>query len=184
LFLVYLAVATWLRAGYIRSLAGAFHLRPRDVGQFLRLLGLSVMLAIVYALGGATLAWSGQDTIARTLGGALTVAALMAINLAVLYADYIVVLEDAGPLKAIVRSTRVLKGAFGASVLVLLIVTLLGSPGSAMLAAAAQTSLTRALPMLVLWTIVPGAIMFVADVALLVFYLNHRSNAGAAARDE
>ena len=173
-FLVYLAVATWLRAGYIRSLAGDFHLRPRDAGQFLRLLGLSVILAIVYALGGAALAWGDQGAGARMLVGALTVAALMAANLALLYADYIVVLEDAGPLTAMVRSARVLKGAFAASVLVLLVVTLLGAPGSAMLADAAKTSLARAMPILVLWTIVPGAVMFVADVTLLVIYLNHR----------
>ena len=179
LFLVYLAVTTWLRAGYIRSLAGDFHLRPRDIGQFLRLLGLSVILAVIYAFGGAALAWSGQDTAPRILVGAFAVAALMTINLAVLYADYIVVLEDVGPLKAIARSTRVLMGSFGGSVLVLLVITLLGSPGSAMLADAAKTSLGRAMPVLVLWTIVPGAIMFVADVVLLVFYLNHRRNAGA-----
>ena len=176
LFLVYLAVATWLRAGYIRSLAGDFHLRPRDAGQFLRLLGLSVILAILYALGGAALAWGDQGSGARMLVGALTVTVLMAANLALLYADYIVVLEDAGPLSAMARSVRVLKSAFAPSVLVLLVVTLLGAPGSAMLADGAATTLARAMPILVLWTVVPGAVMFVADVTLLVLYLNHGMN--------
>lgn len=174
LFLVYLAVTTWLRAGYIRSLAGDFHLRPRDTGQFLRLLGLSAILAVLYALGGAALAWGDQSSGVRMLVGALTVTALMGANLALLYADYIVVLEDAGPLSAMARSVRVLKSAFAPSVLVLLVVTLLGAPGSAMLADGAATSLARAMPILVLWTIVPGAVMFVADVTLLVLYLDHR----------
>jgi hypothetical protein len=184
LFLVYLVAATWLRAGYIRSLAGDFHLRPRDAGQLLRLLGLSVILAVVYALGGAALAWGDQGSGARMLVSTLTVTALMAANLALLYADYIVVLEDAGPLTAMARSVRVLKSAFAPSVLVLLVVTLLGAPGSAMLADGATTTLARALPVLVLWTIVPGAVMFVADVTLLVLYLNHRMSDEAEAPGE
>jgi hypothetical protein len=184
LFLVYLAVTTWLHAGYIRSLAGDFHLRPRDAGQFLRLLGLSVILAILYALGGAALAWGDQSTGARMLVGALTMTVLIAANLALLYADYIVVLEDAGPLTAMARSVRVLKSAFAASVLVLLVVTLLGAPGSAMLADGAATSLARAMPILVLWAVVPGAVVFVADVTLLVLYLNHRMNDEAEAPGE
>jgi hypothetical protein len=176
LFLVYLAVTTWLRAGYIRSLAGDFHLRPRDAGQFLRLLGLGVILAALYALGGAALAWGDQGAGARMVLGALTVTALMVANLALLYADYIVVIGGAGPLTAMTRSVRVLKSAFAPSVLVLLVVTLLGAPGSAMLADGAATSLSRAMPVLVLWAVVPGAVMFVADVTLLVLYLNHRRN--------
>jgi hypothetical protein len=184
IFLVYLAITTWLRAGYIRSLAGDFHLRPRDAGQFLRLLGLTVILAILYALGGVALAWGDQGTTVRTFVSILTVTALMTTTLALLYADYVIVLEDAGALTAMARSVRVLMGAFAASVLVLLVVTLLGAPGSAMLADTAATSLARAMPILVLWTIVSGAVMFVADVALLVIYLDHRMSAEAETRGE
>lgn len=172
LFLAYIAVSTWLRAGYIRSLNGDFHLRPRDTAQFLRLLTLNVVLAVVYAIGSAVMVWGSQAATAGNVAAALAAAVLMAISLAALYADYIIVLADTGPLAAVIRSTRVLATAFAGSVLVLLVVTLLGSPNGALLSSVAQNSLPRAMPIMVIWTVALGGILFVADVVLLVLYLD------------
>ncbi len=178
LFLAYIAVSTWLRAGYIRSLNGDFHLRPRDAGQFLRLLALNAVLAVVYAIGSAVMVWGSQAATAGNVAAALAAAVLMVISLAALYADYIVVLAGLGPLAAVVRSTRVLATAFGGSVIVLLVVTLLGNPNGALLSSVAQASLPRAMPIMVVWTVALGGVLFVADVVLLVFYL------GSPARGE
>src|SRR5450759_4116953 len=105
-FVLYLLVATWLRAGYIRSLVGAFHLRPADRRQFLRLLALELALEVVGALAAGAIVLAGDDAL---LANAV-VLGLLAFYFVVLYADYIIVIADVGPLRA--GYIRSLVGAF------------------------------------------------------------------------
>ena len=167
-FIVYLLTATWLRAGYIRSLVGPFHMRPADRRQFLRLLVLELALEVVGALAAGALVLAGADPLivdAVVLG-------LLAIYFVVLYADYIIVIADVGPLRAAALSWRTVRAALVPSVLILLTVTLLGDSASGILNENVTVSLARALPMMVVQCVIMGGVVFVADVALVVLYLD------------
>ena len=60
--------STWLRAGYIRSLVGPFHLGPADRRQFLRLLALQLALEVVGALVAGAVVLAGDDAAAGQRG--------------------------------------------------------------------------------------------------------------------
>jgi hypothetical protein len=123
LFVVYLLVGTWLRAGYIRSLVGPFHLRPADRRQLLRLLVFVLALEIVGALAVGALVLAGDDALlvnAALLG-------LLAVNMVVLYADYIIVIAGVGPLRAVALSWRTVRAAPIPSAVILLAVTLIST---------------------------------------------------------
>src|SRR5450756_1806920 len=167
-FVVYLLVGTWLRAGYIRSLVGPFHLRPADRRQFLRLLALELALEVVGALAAGAIVLAGDDLL---LANAV-VFGLLAFYFVVLYADYIIVIADVGPLRAAALSWRTVRAALVPSVLILLTVTLLGDSASGVLNENVTVSLARALPMMVVQCVIMGGVVFVADVVLVVLYLN------------
>jgi hypothetical protein len=168
IFVVYLLASTWLRAGYIRSLVGPFRLRPSDRRQFLRLLVFALALEIVGAIVAGAFVLAGDDPLpvnAVFLG-------LLAFNLAVLYADYIIVIGDVGPLRAVALSWRTVKAAPIPSALVLLSVTLLGFYAARFLDQNVTGSLAGALPLMIVERVIMGGVIFVADVVLVVLYLN------------
>ncbi|MCX6372846.1 MAG: hypothetical protein NTX16_07130 [Actinobacteria bacterium] len=167
-FVTYLLVGAWLRAGYIRSLVGPFHLRPADRRQFLRLLTLQLALEIVGALAAGAILLAGDDLLPANL----VVLGLLAFYLVVLYADYIIVIGDVGPLRAIALSLRTVRATLLPSALILLAVTLLGAAASGLLDEEVTGSLTRAAPMMLVQCVIMGGVVFVADVVLVVLYLN------------
>src|SRR5450756_1746777 len=114
-FVVYLLVGTWLRAGYIRSLVGPFHLRPTDRRQFLRLLVLVLALEVVGALAAGAIALAGDDLLLTNA----VVLGLLAFYFVVLYADYIIVIADVGPLRAVALSWRTVMATLVPSGLIL-----------------------------------------------------------------
>jgi hypothetical protein len=168
LFVAYLLAMTWLRAGYIRSLVGPFHLRPASTRQFLSLLGFEFILEAVAALGVGGIAWSGQDALAVNA----VVFALLAFYFVVLYADYIIVISDVGPLRGILLSWKTVRATLLPSVAILLIVTLLGDLATGLLSDSVTGDIVRALPMLLVQCVLMGAVVFAADVTLVVLYLN------------
>lgn len=167
-FVAYLLVMTWLRAGYIRSLVGRFHLRPTDGGQFLRLLGLELIMEVVSALGVGGSILAGNDLLAVNA----VVIALLAFYFVVLYADYIVIIAGVGPLRAIALSWRTVRVTLLPSIAILLGVTLFGDLAAGLLGSSVTGSLWRALPMLLVQCVLMGAVVFAADVTLVVLYLN------------
>jgi len=167
-FIVYLLVGTWLRAGYIRSLVGPFCLRPADRRQFLRLLVFALALEIVGALAAGAFVLAGDDPLpvnAVFLG-------LLALNLVVLYADYVIVIAGVGPLRAVALSWRTVRAAPIPSALVLLSVNLLGIYATRYLDQNLAGGLVRALPLMIVQCVIMGGVVFVADVVLVVLYLS------------
>ena len=168
LFVGYLLAGTWLRAGYIRSLVGPFHLRPADRRQFLRLLVLELALEVVGALAAAAIVLAGDDLL---LANAV-VLGLLAVYFAVLYADYIIVIADVGPLRAIALSVRTVQATVVPSAVILVVVTLLGNAAAGLLDENVTGSLAQALPMMLVQCVIMGGVVFVADVVLVVLYIN------------
>jgi hypothetical protein len=167
-FVAYLLASTWLRAGYIRSLVGTFHLGPADRRQFLRLLALQLALEVVGALVAGAVVLAGDDPLPANA----VFLALLAFNFVVLYADYIIVIGDVGPLRAFALSWRTVKATLIPSALVLLSVTLVGIYAMQLLDENVTGSLARALPMMLVQCVTMGSVLFVADVVLVVLYLN------------
>jgi hypothetical protein len=167
-FVAYLLAGTWLRAGYIRSLVGPFCLGPADRRQFLWLLGLELALEVFAALVAGAIAIAGGDVL---LINAIFVGVL-AFGLVVLYADYIIVIAGVGPLRALGLSWRMVRAAPIPSALVLLSVSLIGDYAARFLDGYVTGSLARALPMMIVQCVIMGGVLFVADVVLVVLYLN------------
>ena len=126
-FVAYVLVMSWLRAGYIRSLVGPFHLRPAGTRQFLRLFVFNLALEIVGALAVGAIVLAGDDML---LANAV-VLVLLLVYFVVLYADYIIVIADVGPVRAILLSARTVRARLLPSATVMLVVTLLGSAAAA-----------------------------------------------------
>ena len=167
-FIVYLLAGAWLRAGYIRSLVGPFHLRPADRRQFLRLLALQLALEVVGALAAWAIVLAGDDPLPANA----VVLGLLVFYFVVLYADYIIVIADVGPLRAVALSLRTVRATLVPSALVLMAVTLLGSAAVGLLDEKVTGSVARATPMMLVQCVVMGGVVFVADVVLVVLYLN------------
>jgi hypothetical protein len=168
IFVVFVLLKTWLRAGYIRSLTGPFHPGAADRRQFFRLLGLELILQALAAVAVAVAVVAGDNL---ALAGAVVIG-LLAIYLAIIYADYIIVLADVGPLRAIALSWRTVRSAFLLSALVLITVTLLADATSGLVDDKAAGGLAQAAPMLLVQCVLMGAVLFAADVALVSVYLD------------
>ena len=152
-FIVYLLASTWLRAGYIRSLVGPLCLRPADRRQFLRLLALQLALEIVGALVAGAIVIAGDDPL--PVNAAILV--LLAFNFVVLYADYIIVIGDVGPLRAVALSWRTVRATLIPSALVLLTASLVGIYAMSLLDESVTGSFARALPMMLVQCLIMGS---------------------------
>jgi hypothetical protein len=166
LWVAYVLVMVWLRAGYIRSLAGPVRFRPAGRRQFLSLLAFELILEAIGALGVWGVVASGDSVTAANL----VAFGQLAVYFLVMYADYIIVLGDAGPLRGMGLSVRMLRLRFLPSAGLLLIVTLAGQLSAGLLGPSVITGLWRALPMLLVQSVLMGALVFVADVILVVLY--------------
>jgi hypothetical protein len=166
-WVAYVLVMTWLRAGYIRSLVGRLHLRPASGRQFLNLLVFEVFLEVVGALGVWGLVEAGQNVLAVNLVAFVQ----LVVYLVVLYADYIIVLADVGPLGGIRLSWRMVRLTMLPSAGILLVVSLAGQLSAGLLGPSVVRDLGHALPMLFVQVVLMGALIFVADVVLVVLYL-------------
>jgi len=82
------------------------------------------------------------------------------------------VIADVGPLRAVALSLRTVRATLVPSALILLAVTLLGSAAVGHLDERVTGSLARAMPMMLVQCVLMGGVVFVADVVLVVLYLN------------
>ena len=92
------------------------------------------------------------------------------MRLAVLYADFAIVLGGDGPVAGIATSLRIVRRHLALSVTVTISVILAAGSSAGLLTQGSTGSLARALPVLVIQCVVVGAIAFVADVVLLVVF--------------
>lgn len=168
LFAISVLVTAWFRAGYLRSLLGRARFRPSHWRQFARLLGLELLLAVVGALAVAAVVRSSGLLSTLALGGSL------AVYLVTMYTDYAIVVADVGLLRALWLSWRTVRASFGASVFVLLNVTIASQLLALLVAGGGFDGLAGLLPLLVVKTVLLGCVVFVADVALLVLLLQAR----------
>lgn len=169
--IAYLLATAWFRAGYIRSLVGPWRLAPASTRQFLRLLGLEAALVLAAAAAGL---WSTGAP------GVLAALAVFALYVVALYADYIIVLADSGPVTALARSWRVVRAAPLPSFAVLMTVTLLGMLTAMLPGDTAGDGLAGASPLLIVRCVLMGTVLFVADVVLVVLYLDDAGTDGDA----
>ncbi|MFA4966304.1 MAG: hypothetical protein WC709_11830 [Thermoleophilia bacterium] len=168
LFVAYLLTTAWLRAGYIRSLIGRLHLRPLDVRQFLRLLGLELLLELLRLAAVGAVLLAGDDLLVADLA----VIGLLLASFAVLYTDYIIVIANEGLGGALLDSVRTVRAAFLPSTVVLIAVTLISQLAGGLLDGDVTGSLAQAAPMLLVRCVLMGAALFVADVVLVIVYLD------------
>ncbi len=163
----YLAVFTWFRAGYIRSIVGRFHARPQNGGQFASLLGLYTLIEVATGLGAWVIA-AADASAATTLAGIV----VLLFTVAVMYADYAIVITGLDPVRAIARSWACLRANLGLSILLVLVVDLVGTAARTALARTATGGLAQTVPVLVIFVVVMGVVTFAADVLLVVAYVN------------
>jgi hypothetical protein len=168
LFVAYLLVGMALRAGYIRSLVGHFHLGPASRRQFLRLVVLGLALEVVGALAAGAIVLAGNDLAPASL----VVLGQLAIYLAVLYADYIIVIADVGPLRAVALSWRTVRVTLIPSALIFLATTVIVYYAAGLLDQNVTGSLALAAPMMLVQCMLMGGVSFVVDVVLVVLYLD------------
>jgi hypothetical protein len=162
----YLAIFTWFRAGYIRSIVGRFHLRPQDGAQFASLLGLQLLIEVVSGLGAWVVATT-EDTAAVTVTGVV----VFIFSIAIMYADYAIVITGLDPLRAIARSWACVGANLLLSTMLALVVNLIAIAAATLLAQMVDGGLPQALPLLVVYVVVMGVVTFVADVILVVAYV-------------
>jgi hypothetical protein len=167
LLVLYLAVFTWFRAGYIRSIVGRFHVRPQNGGQFASLLGLYVLIEIASGLGAWLIAATDASA-ATTLAGIV----VFLFTVAVMYADYAIVITGLDPVRAIARSWACLRANLALSILLVLVVSLLATAARTALARIATGGVAQAVPVLFIFIVVMGIVTFAADVILVVAYVN------------
>jgi hypothetical protein len=167
LVVAYLAVFTWFRAGLIRSIVGRFHARPQDGGQFASLLGLQLIIEALSGLGAWVIVTADDATVTTITGLAVFV-----IGIAVMYADYAIVITGLDPVRAISRSWACVGANLVLSTLVALAVNLIAITVATMLAEAVHDGLLQALPILVFDVVVMGVVTFVTDVILVVVYVH------------
>lgn len=168
LFVVYVVVMTWLRSGYLRSLVGDVHFAPRDARQYLRLLGLEVILECISAVTTGVVVLTGSQA-------AVVIAVVfvrLVVYFALLYSDYIIIIADVGPLRAMAMSWRTVRAAFLPSAAILLVATLLGDATAGLFTESVTVSLASAMPMMVVQCAVMGTVSFFADVILIAIYLD------------
>jgi hypothetical protein len=162
----YLAVFTWFRAGYIRSIVGRFHARPQDGGQFASLLGLQLIIEAVSGVGAWVIVTTDDATITTVTGVIVFV-----ISIAIMYADYAIVITGLDPLRAIARSWACVGANLVLSTVLALAVNLIAIGAAALLGEAVVDGLPQALPLLVIYVVAMGVVTFVADVVLVVAYV-------------
>jgi hypothetical protein len=172
------AVTAFFRAGYIRSIVGRFHVGARDGRQFRRLFGLQLaiqaVLAVSVVLGDRLPTEPSGLDLTSTFAALAGTLLIVAVSLVIAYADYAIVVSDLGLRAGLVRSWRVFRLNPLVTMLAFLAVTLLGGLVTALGSGRMTgwiTGLLQALPGMVVEVVLFGLVLFVADVVLIVVYL-------------
>ena len=167
------ALTAFFRSGYIRSLAGRFHLEPADGAQFRSMSDLVLVVAVIDWLASAA-ASAALDHLAA---GAEQQTALLLIQLValaaflvLLYADYAIVISGLGFVAAVRRSWQTVEANWLLSVGVML-VSILATVLIVAATATGASPLTSLLPLLVVQVVVLGVVAFLTDVVLIVVYI-------------
>jgi hypothetical protein len=164
--LLYLVLAAFLRAGYLRSLLGRLHWAPRDGTQFVRLFELMLLIDLAsWGLAAALHAAAGQAALLDLL-----LIAVVAANVPFLYADYAIIVSNVGAGRAIVRSLRTIRGNGFVSLLMIVAPLVLGVIVGRLLGSTGDA--TSLLPDVVIYVLVWGSIVFLADVVLICVYID------------
>lgn len=172
------AATAFFRTGYIRSIVGRFHPGPRDARQFRRLLGLQfaieAIVAVSVVLGDRLPAEPAGLDLTSTLAALAGTFLVVAVSLVIAYADYAIVISDLSLRAGVVRSWRVFRLNPLVTILAFLAVTLLGGLVTAIGSGRMtgwMSGLPQALPGMVVEVVLFGLVLFVADVVLIVVYL-------------
>jgi hypothetical protein len=159
---------SWLRCGYIRSIVGRMHYGPTNALQFISMLGILLITDLVQL---------GLDELSQAVGsvalsGMLVGLVQLAAYLLLLYADYAVVISDVDPITALRRSFHVVRANVTMSLVILLSVTVLSIVIAMFIDPAINGTLARSLGLVVVRTVAMGAVAFIADVALIMIYID------------
>jgi len=163
-----LLLLSWLRCGYIRSIAGHLHFSPAGPRQFLGMLGILLITQLVQL---------GLLSLQRAIVGADWAAVLISllqlgVYLFLLYADYAVVLSGLDPFTALYRSWQTVRANLTASLLVLVAGTLLTLLIALLIDPALDGGLRDIVGLLVVRIVAIGAVAFITDVALIVVFVD------------
>jgi len=167
IFVLYVAVFAWFRAGLIRSIVGRFHLRPHDGAQFASLLGLQLIIEALNGVGAWVIVSADDAAVASVTG-----VVLFALSIAIMYSDYAIVITGLDPARAIARSWACVRANLLLSTLLALTVSLIAMTVATLLAQMVTDGLAQALPLLVIDVVVLGLVTFVADVVLVIAYVH------------
>jgi hypothetical protein len=168
------ALTAFFRAGYIRSLVGRFHLAPADRAQFRAMTDLVLVVAVIdwLASAAASAALDRLATEAQQQAALLLVQLVALVTLLVLlYADYAIVVSGLGFVAAVRRSWQTVEANRLISVGVILVAVL----ASGLIVAATTVEarpLIGLLPLLAAQVVVLGLVAFLADVVLIVVYID------------
>lgn len=167
LALAWLVLTSVLRAGYLRSLLGRAHWRPRDLRQFVTFLEFMALFAL---LGwGVSAAVNAAQSSAGLAEVAVLGAALATIPF--LYADYVIIIDNVGLGRALVRSLQTVRANLFLSLLVLFVPTALAGL-VAQLGGAPDGAAGSQLPAMVIYLLVMGCVQFLTDVVLICAYID------------
>jgi hypothetical protein len=165
---LYLLLAAFLRAGYLRSLLGRLHLAPRDGTQFRRLLALMVLIALVgWGLAAALHAVAQRGGLVDLLLLVVVVA-----TIPFLYADYAIIVSNVGAGRAIARSLKTCRLNLSISILMLVAPLAVNEIVVRLLPTGGTGSAGTLLPDLVIHLLVWGSVLFLADVVLICVYID------------
>ena len=163
----YVALASWLRAGYIRSIIGTTHFSPQSGRQWASMAGLLVVtfgLSVATDVGLAGTSDAGSLTLVQVFE--------LAVTFVLLYADYAIVIGGLDPMTAIRRSLTTASRTLFASLSVMLFFTLVGQLLSWLIDQRLTGSLIDMLLLLATRLIAFGGLAFVSDVALILIYID------------
>jgi hypothetical protein len=172
-----IVLQTWFRAGYLRSLLGRLHWGPVDGRQFRRLLGLMVTLELIAwgtSAAAVALGLSSDDVTLDTRTQLLVLGLILVqllVAVALLYADYAIVVSSVTLLQSLRRSLDTVRANRLVSLLAvglsLIIFDMTTSALSGIQGAGAAI-----LPSIVILIVVRGALSFVLDVVLIAVYID------------
>jgi hypothetical protein len=167
IFVFFVAVYAWFRAGLIRSIVGRFHLRPHDGAQFASMLGLQLIIEALNGAGAWVIVSADNATVSSVTG-----VVVFALSIAIMYSDYAIVITGLDPVRAIARSWACVRANLLLSILLAATVSLIAMTVATLLAQTATDGVAQALPLLVIEVVVMGVVTFVADVVLVIAYVH------------
>jgi hypothetical protein len=169
-----IALTACLRAGYIRSLVGRFHLTPTDGGQFRAMTDLVLVASVVGWVTTATARYALDHLATEVQQQALVVLAEVVTILTILvllYVDYVIVVSGLGFLAAVRRSWLTVEANWFLSVVVT-VASVLATGLVLTLTTLGPQSLGARVPLLAVEVLALGLIGFVVDVVLIVVYID------------